>query len=704
MSQTSKPTDDGNDTLDLGALLRILWRGKWIIALLTGLALILGFYYAYFRTTPVFTASSVVIMESRTEQVLDLETVVSGLSSDSSVITSEVEVLKSRTLIGTVVDRMDLTKDPEFNPLLRSPSLRQRTVRAIRALFGSQPMDPSSYMTEEELKKRERDLTINGVLRALTIRNIPNSLVFDIRAVTQSPRKSALLADALVEAYIDDQIRVKFEKTDQAVSWLTDRVATLQSELETTEARLKDFNGSTDLISQEVLLGMERQLKDLRTRIENGVNSIQALEAKLAAVQNTDNLAEQARLLQDDTLTALIARNDGAAAENATTRVALLTRNLSADLVRIRNQQATLERSRDTLAAQVEQQSKDLITQQQLTREAEASRLLYEYFLSRLKETSAQEGIQQADSRQLSPAVMPSQPSAPNKPAIVGMSGILGFVLGCALIFFREFRLSTFRTARDLERKTGYTVMGQIPRVPSKSRKNVIGYLAERPTSAAAEAVRNLRTSVLLSNIDHPPQIIGTTSSLPGEGKTTTALSLAQNFAGLGRKVLLIEGDVRRRIFGQYMDSSQEQGLIAVLSGEARLQDVLLHDETVGADILIADKAKANPADIFTSTRFAELLSATRETYDTIIIDTPPVLIVPDARIIAQHVDAMLFVVAWDRTSTPQVSEALHMFESVGQKVAGLVLNQVDEKGMKRYGYGGAYGSYAAYGERYYNN
>jgi capsular exopolysaccharide synthesis family protein len=267
-----------------------------------------------------------------------------------------------------------------------------------------------------------------------------------------------------------------------------------------------------------------------------------------------------------------------------------------------------------------------------------------------------------------------------------------------------EARAQTFRTAADLEQTTGYTVMGQLPMVPVRRRKDVIQYLADRPTSAAAEAVRNLRTSIMLSDFDTPPQVILTTSSLPGEGKTTVSLSLAQNFIGMGKKVLLVEGDIRRRVFGQYLNTDQKQGLVAVIKGEAKLEDCVINDPRVKADILIGEETKVNAADLFSSSAFGDFIAKAREQYDIIIIDTPPVLVVPDARIIAKHVDAVLFGVKWDSTSKTQVQDALRMFESVGQKVSGLVLGQVSPDGMKRYGYGGRYGSYAAYGAKYYNN
>ena len=141
-----------------------------------------------------------------------------------------------------------------------------------------------------------------------------------------------------------------------------------------------------------------------------------------------------------------------------------------------------------------------------------------------------------------------------------------------------------------------------------------------------------------------------------------------------------------------------------MLTGEAKVEEAVYRHPGLDADILMGDKSSINAADLFSSDAFGAFVAAMRERYDMVIIDTPPVLVVPDARIIARAADAVLFTVRWDRTSRPQVEDALRLFESVGQKVTGLILSQISPSGMKRYGYGGKYGSYSAYGSRYYTN
>jgi succinoglycan biosynthesis transport protein ExoP len=696
------PSSQGgdDDIIDLGQLFATIWRGKWIIGLVTTLAILAGGYYAFVAAVPLFRSTAVVMLETKQESIVDLQSVVGGLTGDTSEVNSEVEVLRSRGLIGKVVDRLDLVADPEFNGALRLVSLLDRGKSEIKAALGISEV--GIILPIEEQAKRTRDAVITELLEQFTIRNVPLSLVFQISAETESPEKSTLIADTLVQLYVLNQLEVKFEATKQATSWLTGRVAELQGELEAAGV----FSTSTDLVSLEALQAQEIQLKDLRERIGNAETAAESAATKEAALSTVTIRQDQALLANNAQLNRLLPRvNDSEQMAQAfDTKFARVLTRAKLETNRAQQQLLALSNSSQEMEVQIASRGQDLITLQQLTREAEAVRLLYEYFLGRLKETSAQEGIQKADSRILSNAVVPSNATSPKKPLILAMSGILGLMIGVGLVLLREARDNGFRTARDLELHTGLTVFGQIPQIPARNRKTVLNYLARKPASAAAEAVRNLRTSVLLSNVDNPPQVILSTSSIPGEGKTTNSLALAQNLIGLGKTVLLIEGDIRRRTFAQYFDDIPDKGLVSVLSGDQTLEDAIFKTPILGADLLVGDKTSINAADLFASDKFSALIAESREKYDVIIIDTPPVLVVPDARIIAQVADAVLFSVKWDSTSKNQVDEALRMFHNSNQRIAGLVLSQINAKRMKHYGYGGRYGAYAGYGSKYYTN
>lgn len=628
---------DPKDPWAFDAVAAVLWRGKLWLILCALFAGAIGLAYAKWIATPIYTASSVVMLETREERIVDLDSVIGGLSGDASVVNSEVEVLRSRGLMGKVVDQLELTQDPDFNSVLRGRSRLDRLRELIRP---PSPPDPSP--------DKARDRAINHLLHMTEMRSVPNSLVFRIKVMSPDPQKAALIADTIAELYVRNQLDVKFEATEQATAWLTERVTDLQSDLEAAEAKVTAFNADTELISPEILAGLERQLKDMR---------------------------ERSAALAEDTGTA-----------------------------RSRAQMAALAQSQEALEAQIARQNEDWIALQQLTREAEATRLLYEHFLTRLKETSAQQGIQQADSRILSTAVVPGVPTSPDTMMVVLLSTLAGLLAGSCVLMARELRDTTFRSAMSLEAATGQRVLGQIPLIPVKGRREMVEYLADKPASAAAEAVRNLRTSVLLANADAPPKVILSTSSLPCEGKTTNALALAQNLVGMGKSVVLIEGDIRRARLGPHLGIPEKDAMGSVVSGEVSLEEALQQVPHLGLHVLSGMQARINAGDLFSSTAFHELIHALRRRFDVVIIDSPPVLVVPDARILAQVTDTVLFTVRWNRTTRAQLEEAMRLFETSGQSVSGLILSQIDPKGLRRYGYGGQYGAELRGGERYYIN
>ncbi|MEO0356702.1 MAG: polysaccharide biosynthesis tyrosine autokinase [Pseudomonadota bacterium] len=707
-SDAPNPTISSRAEIDLMALVGTLWRGKWWIILWAVMAGLLGGYYAFFQAVPQYTASAQIAFESREEQIIGLEGVIGGLGGDLATINTEVEVLRSRGLMRKVITELDLVQDPEFNSTLRPdrPYSFGSMIGTVRNyIFGTEP-EPVVYTDEIILNK-----AIDVLLSKLTNTNIRQSYVFQITAVTENPEKSALIANTVAQTYIIDQIETKFEATEQATQWLSDRVGELQTELEIAVEAVKDFNSGSQVVSEDRLDALNNQLKDLRERHAETEATIAMTHLRvdaLEAARHTADFAQMEIVAQDRALSRAYSMiSDGTEAGEATfnARYEQVLERTRADLNRAVEQQSAFAISIETLEMQIAEQSADLVTLQQLEREAEASQLIYESFLARLKETSVQQGIQQADSRVLSSAVVPLNASAPRKPVILALCLFLGSVIGAGIVLVRELTHNAFRSAEELESLTGYRVLGQIPVIPSRGRSNILKYLSDRPASAASEAIRNLRTSTLLSNGDVAPKVIMSTSSIPGEGKTTQSVSLAQNLSGLGKRVLLIEGDIRRSTFTEYFGVRDgTPGLASVVSGDAVLEDVVVHHDQLGADILVGESSAMNAADMFSMDGFRTLVETARGQYDYVVIDTPPVLLVPDARVIGQSADAILYSVRWDKTTKRQVREGLKNFESVGLRVTGVVLCQISSKGMRQYGYGDSYGAYNSYSRSYYVN
>lgn len=692
--------DQGNkfdDEIDLGALLGTLWRGKAQILLFAVLATFIGIAYAKLVAVPTYTASTTLAIKESGSSIIDIEAVMSGVSSDSDSLNTETAVLKSRDLLERLSAELNLKNDPEFNPTIRPPSKL--------SLDGILDRPVRTY-TDQEVTNE----IVENLFTAISTSVQRSTFIIAISVTTQSATKSRDIANALAQLYLDDQIRVKFETLEDAVTWLSARVIELEAELQTRDDELKNQTAEADYINPDGLQALNQQVRELRERLigeQTDASRAQARFAEMNAVVASGNIDAILDFTQDPTLRRLSSQGsrDTLLKEDSAfkTRLDLLVGRTQKDVERALTQVSTIVETVEAMELRVDKQATMLAELQRMQREIDTTSVLYETFLTRLKETTIQQGIQQPDARVLSTAIIGKKIS-PRTSMIAALSLILGCMMGSGFVLFREMRANGFRNAEELQSTTGLQVIGQIPMFPVAARNDLIQYLKDKPTSPAVEAVRNMRTSILLSNVDTPPQVIMSTSTIPGEGKTTQAISLVQNLSGMGKKVLLIEGDIRRRTLDEYFKGEAgEHGLLSVVSGEVSLAEAIVKSERIGADVLMGQTSHINAADIFSSDRFSTFLKEVRKGYDYIVIDTPPVLVVPDARVIGQHCDAIMYTVRWDSTTKTQVLAALRELAAVNLVPTGLVLSQVDPKGMKKYGYGESYGAYSSYGGGYYD-
>lgn len=695
-----KPVVTQNDQIELLALLGTLWRGKTFIAACALCALVVAMWYAFVVAVPMYRSSAQLSLLVKTENVIDIDAVLAGVTPDQSSINTEMEVIQSRGLLADLVDGLDLIRDPEFNSALRKPALRTVVKDKVRERLGLLPHEntlPESVV---------RNNVINELRGALSVVAQDKSFIFTISATTEDPAKSALIANTLAQYYENDQIAVRVASAEKAATWLADRVADLQVEIQEAEGRINTLRSRNTLISTEAVDALNAQSVEVTANQRAAEIALRRATARLDAAKAAvdADYTTRAAIADDAELIELVpnATSGVRAQERFDRRFNQVLLQLSGDVARAQEALTDLNQVAETITARFEQQSEALVEIKQTERDTEATRVLYETFLTRLKETTAQIGTFQAESRLLSEAI-PGDQVAPRTSTIVTMAVVLGLTLGAAAVLIREAMQNTFRTASDLEARTGRTVLGQVPRIPARTRVSTIAYLQNKPASAVAEAIRNLRTSILMSNIDTPSQVIVSTSSIPGEGKTTLAIALALNLAGQKKKVMLIEGDIRRRTFTEYFpEAHANAGLLSVISGAVPLSQAVWRHPTANFDILMGEWRNVNAADVLSSRGFAELIKFLRGKYDYIIIDTPPVLVVPDARIISTLADAILYMVKWDSTTRSQVDEGLKQFRHMNVPVTGLVLSQVNAKGMQRYGFSNEHGAYSNYAKEYY--
>jgi len=334
-----------------------------------------------------------------------------------------------------------------------------------------------------------------------------------------------------------------------------------------------------------------------------------------------------------------------------------------------------------------------------LQQEVDVNRQLYDTFFTRLNETAATGDLESANARISDPAVAPLAPAKPKKKLIVALSFVVSTLFGVMMAFLLEALNNTVRSSGDIETKLGMPVLGLLPLLKGtrKNRNPSYTQYLEDSQSGFSESVRTIRTGLMLSSLDNPHKVVAVTSTVPGEGKTSSALSLAFSL-GQMEKVLLIDADMRRPSIGKQFGRAGQPGLSELVAGSCSESEAVIHSEEHGIDLLTAGQIPPNPLELLSSKRFAAVLAELEKHYDRIVIDTAPCQAVSDALVLAPLVGAVVYVVKSDATPTPQVQAGIKRLHEVKAPLVGVVLNQVNLKKASKY-YGEGYsGYYDVYG------
>lgn len=728
---------------DIRELLHRISGRRWTIIGLT-LLLTLVAAFAIVQLTPFYRASTQVMIEQRQSRVANVEEVLGGLSGERETIESEIRVIGSRKLAEKVIAKLQLADDPEFNTALRPKSelkavLHPRewvpSVAAPLVSLMGFDMDPAP-VTEEELLERERARVVDRFLERMTVAAEGRSRVITITFTSERPAMAATIANAIADLYLLEQLEAKYDATRLATNWLNERVADLREKVLASEQAVETFREQAGLIEGKGVTVASQQVSELNTQLILARSQRAEAEARLRQVQSLvgsggamESAAEVLRSpliqrLKEQEAEVLRRAADlsqqygakhprmiGVRAEldDIKAKIALEVRQIVAGL---RNE-AEVARAREAaLAAGLGSLKRNMgdanvseVRLRALEREAEANRALFENFLSRLKETTAQENLQQADARIISRADLPESPHFPRVELMMLAAACASFGIAVGIAILQEHLDPGFRSSEQIEALLSVAGLGLVPllgcmRGVHRSPEN---YVVERPTSAFAESLRTLHTALLLSNVDQPPKTVLITSSVPREGKTTVAVSMARLMARSGRRVLLIDADLRRPRVDVALHMPGKPGLVEVLARSIPVDEAVQRDQASGLDVLPAGERPTSPPDLFASAQMRALLAELRERYDLILIDAPPVLAVSEARILARLVDTTLFVIRWANTPREVAAMGVKQIQEGGGHVAGAVLSLVNVKKHARYGYGDS-GYYYGAARRYYVN
>ncbi|WP_075222478.1 GumC family protein [Acuticoccus yangtzensis] len=738
---TTAPTEEQEGGINLRILLATVWRGRWIIMLCVAVGLVMA-YLIISQMRPVYVASGTMLFRSGETNVTDIRTVV--LAEEN--LSNEIQILLSTSLLGAVVDRLGMVSSAPEVPS-PPPSFQIRDLINWRTYVSPEflasigivdPPAPQAPPDASTLQDRRRLGAIYRIRGSLSLNPIPNSRVITISYRSGNPAEAARIVNAVADEFIRNQLQAKVDATRAASEWLGDRINSLRVRVENAElaveaarSRQNAAAGQSSQVTQQQLQAISGQLAAARAERASAEVSYRAAEAALAAGPSeisTISLFRDAPVIQrlrsrEDELLDQDA-NLATFASSSPNRVFIRAeidriqqsiRNEAASIVRTLENDLEVARARENvLQDQVsaieelnQEQRRGEVQLRQLEREAEASRVLYENFLGRLEETQQQETLVAADARLLTRAEVPTTPVGAGKKRVLLMFIVLGVGAGIGIIFLLDKLNNTFRGVKQLEDYTGLPVLAVLPTVGAEmDRSEVIEQLYEKPNGHLAEAVRNLRTSLLFGSAKTAPKVVVFTSSVPGEGKSTSSLLLALTSQQMGRSAIIVDCDMRLRGISSLVQHEDDRpGLLSVLKGTATVDEAVDVDPNTGLMILACRPGETDrtlsAADIVASRYFSDLVTHLSKVFDLVVLDTPPVLAVADARIAASLADAIVYAVRWDDTPRGAVVEGLRELRGVDAPIAGLALTMVDNDRVATYAYEG-YGHYRARYSEYY--
>ena len=690
-----------------GALLRhgvvLLRRNIWLVAAIVAIAIAAAVVLTMLQT-PRYTAMSTVEINEQAEDVLgaELETDRNANSSwDIDLfLNTQLEILRSRALAERVVRRLNLAANERFFTAMQAPDVA-----------GSQ---------------QARFNTAVGLVEANFTASLPrDTRIAELSFTSTDPNISADVANAYAAEFIQSNLQRKFDSSAYARSFVAEQLEEARVQLEGSERELNAYARQAGLIrtrdpSNEDAEAAGSVTASSLMQLNESANNAQAARIEAEARWNSERaqpLFASQTVLASPTVQALMAKRADVQARLESARARYLPdhpsiRTLEAELATVEanlnsaaNEARNSVRAQYQAAAAAEQrlrarvgtlQGATLAEQDRsvryntLAREADTNRSIYDGLLQRYRELNASSGITASNIAIVDEAQVPNSPSSPNMRRNVLVALLLGAALAAALVFLRDQIDDRLRVPEDVESKVGLPLLGVIPRSESGEPTEALA----DPKSVLAESYSALRTALLYSTREGLPKVLLVTSAQASEGKTTTSYAIARGFARVGKRVLLMDADLRRPSLHKLLGMDNSKGLSSVLVGEASLQESLNTSDRDGMHLLPSGPIPPSPAELLSGPRMAALLEQLEHAYDLVVIDSAPILGLADSTELAALADGVMVVIEADRGRGGQLKNALRRLRGSSSVILGAVLTKFDP--------GRAGNSYSYYGYDYY--
>jgi polysaccharide biosynthesis transport protein len=701
-----------------------------VVPLTIGLA---GVYL--FTTPPLYSGVARMMIDTAKIQVLK-QSILGEDPINAVMMDSQLEILKSENFALSIVKNLHLTEDSEFVEPNRG--LIGIARKAISSLFVTKKNEPVS---ELELTRR----AVQVFEDRLIVSRVGMTYAIEIGFKSIDPDRAAEIANAVADGFIVDQLEAKYQALRQAAAWLQSRLNELRGQASAAERTVVEYKAKNNIVDTGGHLINEQQLAEINTALIHARAAKAEAQARLdrvtqilrvddpdpaaaatgtvaEAIQNpiiTQLRQQYLELAQREALLSNRYGNSHLAVVNLRNRMHEVRRSIVDELRRIAQaskseydianaRENSLERSLAAAVAGSQTTNNAQIELRQLESAAQTYRALYDNFQQRYMDSVQQQSLPMTEARVITRASPPSTKTSPKSSLILAAATMGGLVLGLGLAMLREISDRVFRTGKQLEAQLKTECVAIVPiikpsvkaapldaRATAKlatsrtiaSNAGLLRYVIDSPLSPFAESIRAVKMSVDLSGAAKSNKVIGITSSLPNEGKSTIAASLAQLSAHGGARVILVDCDLRKPSLSQELVPKAAPGLIDVINNTASLDNVVWFDPSTQLSFLPAGVRSRliHTSEILASDAMKRFFVRLRESYDYVIVDLSPVAPVVDVRSATHLLDSYVFVIEWGKTRIDVAEHCLNSTRGAYDNLLGVILNKVNFKLLNRY-------------------
>ena len=731
--------DDGDDVLDLRDLWRMVVKHKWMLLSIAVAGVLLAVLLSFIKT-PLYLATTSVQVDKRAARVVQFgqDTDAPQDMDDRTAMGTQLELLKSRVLAERVIDELRLDRqglpmpteaaaegdapaladgdaDADATEATGWTALAGNLLGRIKDSYGK-IREPSSNNTE----RLNREQVIKAFQDTVKVEQVRNSRMLRIQVENASPQLAARIANTIAETFIALNLERRMDSSSYAKTFLETQLGLTKARLEESERKLNEYARTRNILTLDEKTNVLNQtFTEYSTALTKAEQEVIKAESDYEAIKTAPDTSRQvlesktiqdykaqiSKLEQDYQEAGKIYKEDFPKMKQLRAQMDELKGRINAEvqniLASVRNQAQTAKRQESLVRSRLQQTRAEIMQAQDrsvdfnlLKREVDTNRELYNGLLQQVKEVGVAGGVESNNIQVVDKAEAPLFPHKPKLALNAAIGLLAGIVLGLGIVFLMESLDDSIKFADEVEKLLMVPLLGVIPKVKEKTNTASLALLVhEDPRGHMAEAYRSVRTALQFSTADGAPRRLVLTSTTKNEGKSTTALALAINFAQMGAKVVLIDADMRNPTVHKYLNLPNTAGLSNYLSGHGRPGEITRMSAIDNLMVITAGPIPPSPVDLLTGPRLGELMDLLEvRGAQYIIFDGPPVLGLADAIVLGNQVHSVLFVAQASQTRKSHIKDAFRRLRMAGVVPCGVVLTKTTAQNTAYYTYDNYYG------------